>query len=125
MGHRRRELLLGEIMAWRGLDYDTISEVNPRVIYLSVSCFGRNSAWAGKPGYDYIAQAVSGIMHMTGDPDGPPYFVVLRLKYPTAQSMVSPRSATRLPPRTHWRGQYLDISMHRCAVPLPRGPADG
>ena len=65
----------GDIMARRGLDYESIRAVNPDVIYLSVSCFGRNSAWAGKPGYDYIAQAVSGMMHMTGDPANPPAIV--------------------------------------------------
>ena len=43
----------GDIMARRGLDYESIRAVNPDVIYLSVSCFGRASAWAGKPGYDY------------------------------------------------------------------------
>ncbi|MFN0089982.1 MAG: CaiB/BaiF CoA transferase family protein [Acidimicrobiales bacterium] len=64
-----------DVMAKRGLDYESVRAVNPGVIYLSVSCFGRDSAWAGKPGYDYIAQAVSGLMHMNGEPDGPPLFV--------------------------------------------------
>ncbi|MGE0727536.1 MAG: CaiB/BaiF CoA transferase family protein [Acidimicrobiia bacterium] len=102
----------GEIMARRGLDYDTISKVNPRVIYLSVSCFGRNSAWAGKPGYDYIAQAVSGIMHMTGDPDGPPYFVCSALgdTNGAVHGFASLGYALYHRERTG-RGQYLDISM--------------
>ncbi len=64
-----------EVMAKRGLGYEAIRGANPSVIYLSVSCFGRSSAWAGKPGYDYIAQASSGLMHMNGEPDGPPMFV--------------------------------------------------
>ena len=64
-----------DIMARRGLDYESIKAVNPDVIYLSVSCFGRTSPWKSKPGFDFIAQAVSGIMHMTGDPDGPPMMV--------------------------------------------------
>jgi len=64
-----------DIMAKRGLDYESVRAVNPDVIYLSVSCFGRTSPWADRPGYDYIAQAASGIMHMTGDPAGPPMMV--------------------------------------------------
>jgi CoA:oxalate CoA-transferase len=82
------------------------------VIYLSVSCFGRNSAWAGKPGYDYIAQAVSGIMHMTGDPDGPPYFVGSALgdTNGAVHGFASLGYALYHRERTG-RGQQLDIAM--------------
>ncbi len=102
----------GEVMARRGLDYESIRAVNPGVIYLSVSCFGRNSAWAGKPGYDYIAQAVSGIMHMTGDPDGPPYFVCSALgdTNGAVHGFASLGYALYHRERTG-RGQHLDISM--------------
>lgn len=65
----------GDILARRGLDYESVSAVNPSVIYLSVSAYGRTSPWANKPGFDYIAQAASGITHMTGSPDGPPALV--------------------------------------------------
>ena len=63
------------VLAKRGLDYESIKAVNPDVIFLSVSCFGRNSPWANKSGYDFIAQAASGMMHMTGEPDRPPGMV--------------------------------------------------
>src|ERR1700751_2556377 len=55
-----------------GLDYDTVSAVNPSIIYASISGFG---AAGGKdlPGYDLMVQAMSGLMSLTGDPDGPPY----------------------------------------------------
>ena len=68
-----------DVMARRGLDYESIRAINPDVIYLSVSCFGRTSPWADRPGYDYIAQAASGIMHMTGERDGTPMFVASAL----------------------------------------------
>ncbi len=102
----------GDIMARRGLDYESIRAVNPKVIYLSVSCFGRNSAWAGKPGYDYIAQAVSGIMHMTGDPEGPPQFVGSALGDTNGalHGFASLGYALYHRERTG-RGQHLDISM--------------
>lgn len=102
----------GDIMARRGLDYEAIRAVNPDIIYLSVSCFGRESAWAGKPGYDYIAQAVSGIMHMTGDPDGPPRFVCSALgdTNGAVHGFASLGYALYHRERTG-QGQHLDISM--------------
>ena len=55
-----------------GLDYDSVSAANPAIIYASISGFG---AAGGKdlPGYDLMVQAMSGLMSLTGDPDGPPY----------------------------------------------------
>jgi crotonobetainyl-CoA:carnitine CoA-transferase CaiB-like acyl-CoA transferase len=59
-------------MAKFGLDYESLSKVNPRLIYLSISGFGSaEGAWL--PGYDLIVQAVSGLMSLTGEPDGPPF----------------------------------------------------
>ncbi|MGH3157417.1 MAG: CaiB/BaiF CoA transferase family protein [Streptosporangiaceae bacterium] len=54
------------------LDYGSVSAVNPGIVYASVSGFG---AGGGKdlPGYDLMVQAMSGLMSLTGDPDGPPY----------------------------------------------------
>ncbi|GAA4703764.1 CaiB/BaiF CoA-transferase family protein [Pseudonocardia yuanmonensis] len=59
-------------MARFGLDYDSVRETNPGVIYASISGFG---AGAGRdvPGYDLMVQAMSGLMSLTGDADGPPY----------------------------------------------------
>ena len=55
-----------------GLDYETAAERNPGLIYLSITGFGREEgAWL--PGYDLIVQAVSGLMSLTGDPDGPAF----------------------------------------------------
>ena len=55
-----------------GLDYPAVSARNPAIIYASISGFG---AGGGKdlPGYDLMVQAMSGLMSLTGDPDGPPY----------------------------------------------------
>jgi CoA:oxalate CoA-transferase len=63
------------VMEKRGLDYDSLKRINPGVIMASLSAFGRKSPLAHKTGYDMIAQAFSGLMHMTGDPNGPPTFV--------------------------------------------------
>jgi crotonobetainyl-CoA:carnitine CoA-transferase CaiB-like acyl-CoA transferase len=55
-----------------GLDYESVSAANPRIVYASISGFGSGG---GKdlPGYDLMVQAMSGLMSLTGDPDGPPY----------------------------------------------------
>jgi crotonobetainyl-CoA:carnitine CoA-transferase CaiB-like acyl-CoA transferase len=55
-----------------GLDYESLAKVNPRLVYLSISGFGtKEGAWL--PGYDLVVQAVSGLMSLTGEPDGPPF----------------------------------------------------
>lgn len=55
-----------------GLDYDTVSEKNERVVYASISGFG-SAGGASLPGYDLIVQAMSGLMSLTGEPDGSAY----------------------------------------------------
>lgn len=55
-----------------GLDYASVSARNPAVIYSSISGFG-SAEGASLPGYDLIVQAMSGLMSLTGDPEGPPY----------------------------------------------------
>ncbi|MDQ6742521.1 MAG: CoA transferase [Candidatus Dormibacteraeota bacterium] len=55
-----------------GLDYETVSRSNPRVVYASISGFGPGGG-AALPGYDLVVQAISGLMSLTGAPDGPPF----------------------------------------------------
>jgi len=56
-----------------GLDYAAVAERNPAIVYASISGFGSGPGQAALPGYDLIVQAISGLMSLTGDPDGPPY----------------------------------------------------
>jgi len=65
------------VMDRRGLDYASLKKINPRIIMASISAFGKTGPYAHKVGYDFIAQAFSGLMSMTGDPNGPPMFVGL------------------------------------------------
>jgi crotonobetainyl-CoA:carnitine CoA-transferase CaiB-like acyl-CoA transferase len=55
-----------------GIDYSTLEEINPRLIYASISGFGETGPYATRAGYDLIAQAISGVMSVTGEPGGPP-----------------------------------------------------
>jgi formyl-CoA transferase len=55
-----------------GVDYPRLREINPRLIYASISGFGQTGPYAGRPGLDLIVQGMSGIMSVTGEPDGPP-----------------------------------------------------
>jgi crotonobetainyl-CoA:carnitine CoA-transferase CaiB-like acyl-CoA transferase len=55
-----------------GLGYDVLSEINPRLIYCSVSAFGRTGPRKDSPGYEALMQAFSGIMSITGEPGGQP-----------------------------------------------------
>src|SRR3712207_3493683 len=56
-----------------GLDHATVSATNPGIVYASISGFGSGPGGAALPGYDLIVQAISGLMSLTGDPDGEPY----------------------------------------------------
>ena len=55
-----------------GLGYDAIKDLNPDIIYCSISGYGRTGPLAEKPGYDLLIQAYSGLMNLTGDPEGMP-----------------------------------------------------
>ena len=55
-----------------GLDYPTLKAINPGLIYCSITGFGLTGPYAQKAGYDFIVQAMGGIMDLTGEPDGAP-----------------------------------------------------
>jgi formyl-CoA transferase len=60
------------VVAKLGIDYDSVATINPGIIYASISGFGQTGPWSARPGFDLMAQAASGIMSITGHPDGPP-----------------------------------------------------
>jgi crotonobetainyl-CoA:carnitine CoA-transferase CaiB-like acyl-CoA transferase len=60
------------LMAEWGLDGDTLRGRNPGLVSCSVTAFGSGEAGRSLPGYDFLLQAMGGLMHVTGDPDGPP-----------------------------------------------------
>ncbi len=111
-----------EILAKRGLDYESLRQLNPNLIMASVSAFGRTSPYAHKTGYDFIVQAFSGLMHMTGDPDGPPYFVGSSIADTgtAVHAFASLGYALYHRERTG-RGQHIDIAMVDCMFHMHEG----
>jgi crotonobetainyl-CoA:carnitine CoA-transferase CaiB-like acyl-CoA transferase len=55
-----------------GLDYDSLRRINPKLIYCSITGFGQDGPYASRPGYDFLIQAMGGLMSITGQPDGEP-----------------------------------------------------
>lgn len=67
------------VMARAGLDYAALSKINPRLVMCSISLAGQSGPLASKPGYDYIAQAYSGITSLIGEPDRSPSQIPIAL----------------------------------------------
>ncbi|MPY94458.1 MAG: CoA transferase [Acidimicrobiia bacterium] len=116
------------VLEKRGLDYESLRQDNPRLVMASISAFGRkNSPYAHKVGFDTIAQAFSGFMHMTGERDGPPQMVGVGFADVSAGVHALTGLALALFHRERTgRGQWVDISMvdclfhaHELAVQLP------
>ncbi|GGZ97877.1 CoA transferase [Arenicella chitinivorans] len=99
------------------LDYDTLSNINPALIYCSITGFGQTGPYSERPGYDFLIQAMSGLMSVTGEPDGPPQKVgvavtdVLTGLYAVigVLAALSERSISGL-------GQHIDLSLFDVAV---------
>ncbi len=95
-----------------GLDYESLAAINPKLIYCSITGFGQTGPYANLPGYDFVAQAMGGMMSITGDPDGPPTKpgVALADVSTGMYAAVSVLMALRHAERTG-RGQYIDCSL--------------
>ncbi len=99
-------------LAKYGLDYASVAEVNPGVVYCSVTGFGQDGPWAPRPGYDFIIQAMGGIMDLTGEPEGAPqkpgvaYADLFTGLYGTiaVQAALAQRARTG-------RGQHIDMAL--------------
>jgi crotonobetainyl-CoA:carnitine CoA-transferase CaiB-like acyl-CoA transferase len=59
-------------LAKYGLDHPSLSAINPRLVYCSITGFGQTGPYAGRAGYDFIIQGMGGAMSLTGEPDGAP-----------------------------------------------------
>lgn len=64
--------LRGDLPGRLGLDFPTLSGIKPSIVCVHISAYGRDTSRASWPGYDYLMQAESGLMHLTGEPQAPP-----------------------------------------------------
>ena len=95
-----------------GLGYEAVRKVNPKIIYCSISGYGRTGPLADKPGYDLIIQAYSGLMNLTGEPDGVPLRVGFSLVDLFAGMMAYGSIMTALHHRSKTgEGQYIEASL--------------
>jgi crotonobetainyl-CoA:carnitine CoA-transferase CaiB-like acyl-CoA transferase len=100
------------VMEKRGLDYASLKKINPRIVMASISAFGKTGPYSHKVGYDFIAQAFSGLMSMTGEANGPPMFVGLGI----ADQGSGVHAFSAIGYALYYRektgvGQHIDISM--------------
>lgn len=107
---------LGDLARY-GLDYPSLRAINPRLIYLSVSGYGREGPNASRLGYDFILQGESGLMSVTGDPEGPPMkvgvpFVDISTGAYATQAVLAALFARE---RTG-EGQFIDMALFDCAL---------
>lgn len=110
-------------LAKYGLDYDSLRQVNPALVYCSVTGFGQTGPDAKRPGYDYLIQGRSGLMSITGQPDGQPGAEPMKVGVATSDlsaglyATIGILAALRHAERTG-EGQHLDISLLDCQVSL-------
>lgn len=99
-----------------GLDYDTVSSLNPRAVLVVVTAFGSGGPWSARPGFDGVGQAMSGAMYMTGQPDEPRRAVTTYVDFSTAQACAMGALAALWSREKTGRGQLVEGSLLRSAV---------
>lgn len=106
-------------LAKYGLDFASLRALNPRLIYCSVTGFGQTGPLAHLPGYDFLLQGMSGLMSVTGAPEGPPQKVGVAVTdivtglYGTIGIMAAIEQRHRT-----GKGQHIDMSLLDCATAL-------
>ena len=100
------------VMARKGLGYEDLRAIKPDVIMASISGFGQTGPYSTRPCFDLIAQGMSGLMHMTGEPDRPPMFAGIGLADTNAGAHAFGAIGHALFHRERsGRGTHLDIAM--------------
>jgi crotonobetainyl-CoA:carnitine CoA-transferase CaiB-like acyl-CoA transferase len=104
-------------LAKYGLDYASLSAVNPRLIYCSITGFGQTGPYAPRAGYDFMIQGLGGIMDLTGEPDGEPQKMGVAFAdiFTGVYSVVGILAALRQRDVTG-RGAHLDMALMDCMV---------
>ncbi|MGM8899046.1 MULTISPECIES: CaiB/BaiF CoA transferase family protein [unclassified Psychrobacter] len=102
-----------------GLDYDSLKQDNPRLIYASLTGFGQTGPDAKRPGYDYIIQGLSGLMSITGPSDGEPHKVGVAIVDLFAGLQLTIGIQAALLARQHTGlGQHVDVALLDSALAM-------
>ena len=102
-----------------GLEYDAVKELNPRLIYVSISGFGQYGPYASKPSFDMVAQAMGGTVSITGEPGRPPVRVGYSIGDMGASLFAVNATLAALYERERsGEGQHIDVAMMDSQVAL-------
>lgn len=107
-----------------GLDYETASRINPRLVYCSISGYGQTGPYRNRGGFDLVAQAMSGMMSVTGEPGRPP----VKVGYPVADMGAGMYAAigilaAYIGAQRTGKGQWVDASLLEAALSWALLPA--
>ncbi|KAI0159837.1 CoA-transferase family III [Xylariaceae sp. FL1272] len=98
-----------------GMDYETIRKINPSLIYASITGYGQTGPYANRAGYDVMVEAEFGLMHITGNRDGPPVKVGVAVTDLTTGLYTSNSIMAALLSRAKTgRGQHIDVALSDC-----------
>lgn len=106
-------------LARYGLDFASLEALNPRLVYCSITGFGQTGPRASEAGYDFVIQAMSGFMALTGEPAGQPMKMGISISDLTCglYSVIGIQAALAMRQRTG-RGQHVDMALLDCSVGL-------
>jgi len=99
-------------LAKYGLDYDSLKAINPRLVYCSITGFGQTGPYKDRAGYDFLVQGMSGIMDLTGEPDGAPQKMGVAFTdiFTGLYSVIAIQAALAQRERTG-AGQHIDMAL--------------
>ena len=102
-----------------GLDYESLSAINPRLIYCSITGFGQTGPYAHRAGYDYVIQGMCGLMSVTGEPDGQPQKTGVAITdiFTGLYSVIAIQAALTHR-QTTGKGQHIDMSLFDTGVAI-------
>ncbi|MCY1262313.1 Acetyl-CoA:oxalate CoA-transferase [compost metagenome] len=108
-------------LARYGLGYEDLSKINPRLIYCSITGFGQTGPYANRSGYDYLIQAMAGVMSVTGHREGEPGDGPMRVGIPVADICAGLYAAIGVLGALNHRnssgeGQHIDVSLFDAQV---------
>jgi crotonobetainyl-CoA:carnitine CoA-transferase CaiB-like acyl-CoA transferase len=110
-------------LARYGLAYEDLKQINPRIVYCSVTGFGQDGPYAALPGYDYVFQGMGGLMSITGVPDGEPGAAPMKSGIAISDLLTGMYATTAILAALEHRhisgeGQFIDMSLLDCIVTI-------